>query len=99
MSTNQRITLSIPTDVLAKVRELSDGNISQFVTTAIKTYLDQERRRKLREELIIAAIEKAEEDLEMVEAFKYVDYETTMKYIPPSPELEIEDAAELAEAR
>lgn len=99
MNTTQRVTITLPPDILTQAREMSDGNLSQFIAAVLKAHFEQEKRRKLREALIAAAIAKAEEDLAIAEEFKYVDYETVMKYVPPSPELETSDAHELAEAR
>ena len=52
MNVSQRITISLPADLLNQVRQASDGNVSQFITNILREHLEQERRRKLREALI-----------------------------------------------
>lgn len=99
MSTVQRVTLTLPADVLAQVRQLSQGNVSQFVANVLRQYFDHEQRRILREELIAGYIANAEEALAIAEEFRYSDYEVTMKYVPPSPELEPDHAGELSSTR
>ncbi|MDZ4720350.1 MAG: type II toxin-antitoxin system CcdA family antitoxin [Roseiflexaceae bacterium] len=88
MSTMQRVTLSLPSDILVQARELSEGNLSQFVSHVLQEYVIREQKRVIREALIAASIANAEEALALAEEFRYVDYETTMRYVPASPELE-----------
>jgi metal-responsive CopG/Arc/MetJ family transcriptional regulator len=99
MNKTQRVTLSLPADLLKQLRAVSDGNLSSYVARVLREYLEGERRRELREALIAGAIANAEEALELAEETRYVDYEMVMKYVPPSPELETEDAPELSTAR
>ena len=99
MSNTRRVTLTLPADVLAHAREMSQGNLSQFVGNILREHLEQKRLERLREELIAGYTANAEEALAIAEEFRYADYETTMKYVPPSPELEIEDAGELSPTR
>lgn len=99
MNTTQRVTISLPADLLQQIRQASDGNVSKLITDALREHFENERRRVLRESLIAGYQAHAEEALAMAEEFKYVDYETVIKYVPPSPELEISNAQELAEAR
>jgi Post-segregation antitoxin CcdA len=99
MSNMQRVTLTLPTDVLTQAREMSQGNLSQYVANLLREHFESERRRLLREALIAGAIANAEEDLRIAEEFRYADYEVTLKYVPPSPELELEDANELSSTR
>jgi metal-responsive CopG/Arc/MetJ family transcriptional regulator len=99
MSKTQRVTLTLPADLLEQLRAVSDGNLSGYIARVLREYLEGERRRELREVLIAGYIANAEEALELAEEFRYADYEVTMKYVPPSPELETEDAPELSAAR
>ena len=88
MSQVQRVTITLPSDILAQAREISQGNLSQFVGKVLGDYLEQERRRVLREELIAGYIANAEEALEMAEAFRYVEDEAVALYVPPYRESE-----------
>ena len=54
----------------------------------LRQHFEYEQRRILREELIAGYIANADEALAIAEEFRYSDYEVTMKYVPPSPELE-----------
>src|SRR5947208_8007307 len=99
MSNLQRVTLTLPADVLTQARELSQGNLSQFVANILRQHSEQEQRRILREELIAGYSANADEALAVAEEVRYADYEVTRKYVPPSPELEREHAAELPPTR
>ncbi|HEU5011080.1 MAG TPA: type II toxin-antitoxin system CcdA family antitoxin [Roseiflexaceae bacterium] len=83
MSKTQRITITLPADLLDQARQASQGNLSQFITNAVREHLDQERRRKLREALIAGYQAHAEEDLETAEAFRYAEDEAVALYVPP----------------
>jgi metal-responsive CopG/Arc/MetJ family transcriptional regulator len=83
MSNIQRVTITLPSDLLAQVREMSQGNLSQFVGTVLHNHIEQERLRKLRDDLIAACIAKAEEDLETAEASRYAEDEAVARYVPP----------------
>jgi hypothetical protein len=93
MGTIQRVTITLPSDLLAQAREQSQGNLSQFIAGVLREHFEGERRRQLREALIAGAIANAEDDRRIAEEFRFSDYEVTMKYVPPSPDIEVEDAA------
>jgi metal-responsive CopG/Arc/MetJ family transcriptional regulator len=93
MITIQRVTLTLPGELVTQARELSNGNLSQFVSQVLSDYIAQEHRRRLREALIAGAIAQAEEALAIAEEFSYTDYEVTMRYCPPSHEQERSDAS------
>ena len=99
MSNLQRVTLTLPADVLARARVMSEGNLSQFVAKILSEHVEKERVRMLREELVAGYIANAEEALAISEEFRYADYEVTVKYVPPSPELESEHAGQLSPTR
>jgi hypothetical protein len=100
MSKTQRITLTLPAEVLAQARAASQGNLSGFIAQVLADHFEDQRLAQLRADLIAGAIANAEEDLAIAEEFRYADYEVTMKYVPPSPELEQQVYAdELSPAR
>jgi metal-responsive CopG/Arc/MetJ family transcriptional regulator len=99
MSKSQRVTLTLPADVLAQAREASQGNLSQFIGDILREHLDHKRLEQLRDALIAGAIANAEDDRVIAEEFRYADYEATLKYVPPSPELEQEHAGEFSPTR
>ncbi len=71
-----RVSLTLQDDVLRRVREVSNGNISRFVNQVLDEKTEELRRRKLREDLIAGCLEKAEEDLEICNEWRYIDAET-----------------------
>jgi metal-responsive CopG/Arc/MetJ family transcriptional regulator len=99
MSKTQRITLTLPLDVLAQAREASQGNLSQFIGDVLREHLEYKRLEQLRDALIAGATANVEDDRVIAEEFRYADYEVTMKYVPPSPELEQEHAGEFSSTR
>ena len=99
MNKTERVTLTLPADVLARARERSQSNLSRFVAQVLHNYFEQERLQELHDALVAGAIAHAEEDLAIAEEFRYADYEATMKYVPPSPELEQEHAGQLPSTR
>jgi hypothetical protein len=99
MTNTLRVTLTLPVDVLTQAREMSQGNLSRFVSNVLREHIEQKRLEQLREELIAGYIANAEEALAIAEEFRYADYEVTMKYVPPSPELEQEHAGEFSPTR
>lgn len=86
MSTSQRVTISLPADLLEQVRAASEGNLSKFTATVLREHFEQERRRELREALIAGAIAHAEEDLATAEAFRYAEDEAVALYVLPHEE-------------
>ncbi|MBM3494547.1 MAG: hypothetical protein FJX72_09555 [Armatimonadetes bacterium] len=70
-----RLTVTVERGLADRVREASAGNISRFVSKAILTQLDEERRRKLREELAEGCIANAELDLEICREWDVIEAE------------------------
>jgi hypothetical protein len=94
MSNLQRVTLTLPADVLEQARAMSQGNLSKFVANMLSEHFEHERRQQLREALIAGAIANAEEDLEIAGAFRYAEDEAVRLYVPPY----IEDDTETLQA-
>ncbi|HHV79374.1 MAG TPA: ribbon-helix-helix protein, CopG family [Firmicutes bacterium] len=74
MSGLRRIMVSLPCSLLEQV----DGeasherlNRSELVREALKSYLDQKRRLKLREEMVRGYVEMAEINLELAEQWSW----------------------------
>lgn len=94
MATTQRVTITLPLDVLEQARQASDGNISKLIADVLHTHFESERRRKLRESLIAGYQAHAEEALEMAEAFRYAEDEAVALYVPPYTEHAIAEQLE-----
>ena len=89
MSTVQRITLTLPADVLSQVRELSQGNLSQFVAHILRDYVEHERLQRLHNELVAGYQANAEEALEIATAFRYAEDEAVALHVPPYAEHQV----------
>ena len=88
MSTTQtmrRIIVTMPPDLVQQVEEMAsrlDFNRSQFIRRAVEAFLEEQRRRELRELLKEGYLANAERDLRIAEEFAYADYETVVRYAP-----------------
>jgi hypothetical protein len=99
MSKTQRITLTLPTEVLAQARAASQGNLSGFIAQVLADHFEDLRLEQLRADLIAGYIANAEEDLEIAQAFQYAEDEAWFRYVPPYVEdqVDIPVAATVAE--
>ena len=78
----QRITLTLPDDVVAQARAACQGNLSGYVTEVLREHLEATRRAELRQALIEGCREEAESDRALSEEFRYADYEVTVRFVP-----------------
>src|SRR6266540_1717109 len=92
MSKMQRVTLTLPADLLAQARQMSQGNVSQYIGNILREHFEYKRLEQLRDALIAGAVANAEDDLETAEAFRYAEDEAVALYVPPYVE---DEAAEL----
>ena len=79
MQSRQRVTLTLPLDVLEEAKALSQGNLSRFVGSSLREHLQGLRRKKLRADLVAGYTAGAELDLEIAEAFRFSDHETAQR--------------------
>ncbi|MDQ2996514.1 MAG: type II toxin-antitoxin system CcdA family antitoxin [Chloroflexota bacterium] len=89
MSTVQRVTLTLPADVLAQVRQLSQGNVSQLVAHILRDYVEHEQLQRLHNELVAGYQANAEEALEIATAFRYAEDEAVALHVPPYREHQV----------
>ena len=88
MSTTQtmrRIIVTMPPDLLQQVEEMAAGlnfNRSQFIRQAVKAFLEEQRRRELRELLKEGYLYRAQESLQMAEEFYVAEQEAWDLYAP-----------------
>jgi len=85
MSVMRRIIVTMPPDLLQQVEEMAqklDFNRSQFIRRAVEAFLEEQRRRELRELLKEGYLVNAERDLGIAEEFAHADYETVMRNAP-----------------
>ena len=88
MSTTQtmrRIIVTMPPDLLQQVEEMAaklNFNRSQFIRRAVEEFLEEQRRRELRELLKEGYLYRAQESLEMAEEFYVAEQEAWDQYVP-----------------
>jgi metal-responsive CopG/Arc/MetJ family transcriptional regulator len=92
MSNTQRVTLTLPADILADVRQISQGNLSQFVADVLREHLENERLQRLHDALVAGYQANAKEALEIAEAFRYAEDEAVALYVPPYIENEASES-------
>jgi CopG family transcriptional regulator/antitoxin EndoAI len=83
--TMRRVIVTMPPDLLQQVEEMAaklDFNRSQFIRHALEAFLEEQRRRELRELLKEGYLVNAERDLRIAEEFAHADYETVVRYAP-----------------
>jgi len=79
----RRIMITMPPDLLQQADEAATrlhSNRSQFIRQAIEFFLEEQRRRELRELLKEGYLAHAERDLRVAEEFAYADYEAVTWY-------------------
>lgn len=83
MSDKEKVTLVLPSDLMAQVRELAPvRGQSEFVAAAISYYLTTRQRRALRERLIAGYRTYAGEDVALVETWRAADNEAWLEAAP-----------------
>ncbi|MBT9585912.1 hypothetical protein IV102_21395 [bacterium] len=81
MSARQRITLTLPTEVLVAVRAESQGNVSRFIASVLSSHFDKIRHEQLRQRLVAGYLAEAESDLSLSEEFHHSDQEMVERYL------------------
>lgn len=84
MAVKEKVTLTLPRDLMETVREMaSPRGQSQFVAEAVEYFIEEKRRQTLREKLIEGYKAMAEESLAITKEWEQVGDETWLKYVPP----------------
>jgi hypothetical protein len=92
MAGNEKVTLSLPSELMAQVRELSSARgQSQFIAEAISYYLSARQRRALRERLIAGYQVHTDEDAGLAELWRAADDEAWLDAVPTYNVEESED--------
>lgn len=77
MSQTQRITLTLPADLVSAARRVSEGNLSRFVASVLRRDLERARRRRLRKALAAGYAAEADLDMAICLECRHVDSEMT----------------------
>ena len=84
MAITEKVTLTLPKDLMENIREIvPPGGYSKFVTEAVEYFIETKRRKELRERLINGYQVNASRDSAISAEWEAVDDETWLKYVPP----------------
>lgn len=84
MATTEKVTLTLPRDLMESVREMApQRGISRFVSEALEYFIAARRRHALRERLKAGYLADAEMDRETANEWQAVERETWARYVPP----------------
>ncbi len=80
----RKVMFTAPPELLSRLDATVDqlgASRSQVIREAIELYLDAIRRQELRSQLEEGYRAQAVRDLQISEAFRYVDYEATVQHV------------------
>ncbi len=80
MQSRQRITLTLPQEIISQARIHGQGNLSQFVTQVLREHFDAVRLHRLRRALEEGYKEDAQQDLALSEEFRFSDQEIAARW-------------------
>ena len=89
MSRKEKITLTLPSEVMDAVREQAPPRgYSKFIAEAVTFFIQERRRIALRERLIAGYQAGAQRDRALAEEWRPVEEEVWEKYVEPIEEKE-----------
>ena len=84
-----KVTLTLPSEVMAAVREEAEPRgYSRFIAEAVTYYIQEQRRSAMRERLIAGYQASAERDQALVEEWRPLENEVWPEYTDPLEEEE-----------
>ena len=84
MSQKEKVTLTLPSEVMDAVREEAEPRgYSKFIAEAVTYYIQEQRRSALRERLIAGYQADAERDQELAEEWRHVEEKVWPEYTDP----------------
>jgi len=89
MSQKEKVTLTLPSEVMDAVREEAEPRgYSKFIAEAVTYYIQEQRRSSLRERLIKGYQASAERDQALAEEWRPLENEVWPDYTDPVEEKE-----------
>ena len=83
MAAKEKVTLSLPSELIAQVRAVApERGQSEFIAEAIRYYLSARQRRALRERLADGYQTHAAEDAKLSEIWRAADDEAWLDEVP-----------------
>ena len=84
MAATEKVTLTLPKDLMDTVREIApQRGISRFVSEALEYFIAARRRQALRERLRAGYLADAALDREMAEEWRSLEEETWIRHVAP----------------
>ena len=84
MSQKEKVTLTLPSEVMAAVREeAGPRGYSRFIAEAVIYYIQEQRRTALRERLIAGYQADAERDQALAEEWRHAEEEVWRETVDP----------------
>lgn len=92
MLTKEKVTLTLPSDLMETVRSLvPPRRQSQFIAEAIRHFVAEQQRRSLRERLIAGYQTNAAADSTLAAEWSAVEDEVWLNHVPPNTDEESTD--------
>ena len=84
MSQKEKVTLTLPTEVMDAVREEAEPRgYSKFIAKAVTYYIQEQRRSALRERLVEGYQVSAERDQALAEEWRHAEEEVWRETVDP----------------
>ena len=84
MSRKEKVTLTLPSEVMDAVREEAEPRgYSRFIAEAVTYYIQEQRRSALRERLIAGYRASAESDQALAEEWRHAEEELWREAVEP----------------
>jgi metal-responsive CopG/Arc/MetJ family transcriptional regulator len=84
MLTKEKVTLTLPSDLMETVRSLvPPRRQSQFIAEAIRYFVAEQQRRSLRERLIAGYHANAAADVDLAAEWSAAEDEAWLDHVPP----------------
>lgn len=92
MLTKEKVTLTLPSDVMETVRSLvPPRRQSQFIAEAIRYFVAEQQRKSLRERLVAGYQANAAADSTLAAEWSAVEDEAWLNHVPPNTDEESTD--------
>ena len=84
MTTKEKVTIMLPRELINEVRTIAPvRGYSQFIAEAIKVFIEERRRKELRDRLIDGYKANANADADLAAEWSSIEEEALLKYVPP----------------
>jgi metal-responsive CopG/Arc/MetJ family transcriptional regulator len=82
MTTKEKVTITLPRDLMNEVRTIAPvRGYSQFIAEAIEFFIEEQRRKELRDRLIEGYQANAQEDANLAAEWSVVEDEARLMHV------------------